>query len=203
MEALACLRLMELPPESPLSTMRRRWRTGSPAFVRRFKTRSPKRRLCRMAPCRGKMMSKSPLEAISEGSWPTSSKARDGVTFPRQPCRLSAPGPNSGLGCSGEPGSASAFFSYCPGSVPIFREGKNAATLKQCRAALSFAYRHWNLINPFAKIDPPIQKGAPHPLPSSGRHPTASRLSQRPPARLWFGPRIPFGQRALPDGVPV
>jgi hypothetical protein len=94
-------------------------------------------------------------------------------------------------------------FPTAPEAYRFLGEGKNAATLKQCRAALSFAYRHWNLINPFAKIDPPIQKGAPHPLPSSGRHPTASRLSQRPPARLWFGPRIPFGQRALPDGVPV
>jgi integrase len=37
-------------------------------------------------------------------------------------------------------------------------DGKNAASLKQIRAALSFAYRHWDLKNPFTKIDPPIQK---------------------------------------------
>jgi site-specific recombinase XerD len=37
-------------------------------------------------------------------------------------------------------------------------EGKNAASLKQIRAALSFAYRHWDLKNPFVKIDPPIHK---------------------------------------------
>jgi integrase len=37
-------------------------------------------------------------------------------------------------------------------------EGKNAATLKQIRAALSFAYKHWDFKNPFAKIDPPIHK---------------------------------------------
>jgi hypothetical protein len=37
-------------------------------------------------------------------------------------------------------------------------EGKNAASLKQIRAALSFAYRHWDLKNPFAKIDPPLHK---------------------------------------------
>ena len=36
-------------------------------------------------------------------------------------------------------------------------EGKNAASLKQIRAALSFAYRHWDLKNPFAKINSPIQ----------------------------------------------
>ena len=37
-------------------------------------------------------------------------------------------------------------------------EGKNAASLKQIRAALSFAYKHWDLKNPFAKIEPPLQK---------------------------------------------
>jgi len=37
-------------------------------------------------------------------------------------------------------------------------EGKNAASLKQIRAALSFAYKHWDLKNPFTKIDPPIHK---------------------------------------------
>ena len=37
-------------------------------------------------------------------------------------------------------------------------EGKNATSLKQIRAALSFAYRHWDLKNPFAKIDPPLHK---------------------------------------------
>jgi hypothetical protein len=29
-------------------------------------------------------------------------------------------------------------------------EAKNAASLKQIRAALSFAYKHWDLKNPFA-----------------------------------------------------
>jgi site-specific recombinase XerD len=37
-------------------------------------------------------------------------------------------------------------------------EGKNAASLKQIRAALSFAYKHWDMKNPFAKIDPPLHK---------------------------------------------
>ena len=36
-------------------------------------------------------------------------------------------------------------------------DGKNAASLKQIRAALSFAYKHWDLKNPFAKIEPPLQ----------------------------------------------
>ena len=39
-----------------------------------------------------------------------------------------------------------------------WREGKNAASLKQIRAALSFAYKHWDLKNPFAKIEPPLHK---------------------------------------------
>ena len=37
-------------------------------------------------------------------------------------------------------------------------EGKNAASLKQIRAALSFAYKHWDLKNPFAKLEPPLHK---------------------------------------------
>jgi site-specific recombinase XerD len=37
-------------------------------------------------------------------------------------------------------------------------DGKNAASLKQIRAALSFAYKHWDLKNPFGKIDPPLNK---------------------------------------------
>jgi hypothetical protein len=35
---------------------------------------------------------------------------------------------------------------------------ENGASLKQIRAALSVAYRHWDLKNPFPNIDPPIQK---------------------------------------------
>jgi hypothetical protein len=37
-------------------------------------------------------------------------------------------------------------------------ERKNAASLKQIRAALSFAYKHWDLKNPFTKIEPPLHK---------------------------------------------
>ena len=37
-------------------------------------------------------------------------------------------------------------------------QGRNAASLKQIRAALSFAYRHWDVKNPFAKIEPALQK---------------------------------------------
>ena len=37
-------------------------------------------------------------------------------------------------------------------------EAKNAASLKQIRTALSFAYKHWDLKNPFAKIEPPLHK---------------------------------------------
>jgi hypothetical protein len=41
-------------------------------------------------------------------------------------------------------------------------EGKNAASLKQIRAALSFAYKHWDLKNPFTKIDPPLHNEPPN-----------------------------------------
>src|SRR5258705_987718 len=37
-------------------------------------------------------------------------------------------------------------------------DGKNAASLKQIRAALSSVYKHWDLKNPFAKIEPPLHK---------------------------------------------
>ena len=37
-------------------------------------------------------------------------------------------------------------------------EGKSAPNLKQVRAALSFAYKHWDTKNPFSKIDPPLDK---------------------------------------------
>ncbi len=46
-----------------------------------------------------------------------------------------------------------------PAALEAYRflgDGKNAASLKQIRAALSFAYKHWDLINPFAKIEPPL-----------------------------------------------
>jgi hypothetical protein len=47
-----------------------------------------------------------------------------------------------------------------PTAVEAYRflgEGKNAASLKQIRAALSFTYKHWELKNPFAKIEQPLQ----------------------------------------------
>ena len=48
-----------------------------------------------------------------------------------------------------------------PAALDAYRflgDGKNAARLKQIRAALSFAYKHWDLKNPFAKIEPPLHK---------------------------------------------
>jgi integrase len=49
-------------------------------------------------------------------------------------------------------------FPTAPEAYRFLGEGKNAANLKQIRAALSFAYRHWDVKNPFAKIDPPLHK---------------------------------------------
>ena len=41
--------------------------------------------------------------------------------------------------------------------IGSWETGKNAASLKQIRTALSFGYKHWDLKNPFAKIEPPLQ----------------------------------------------
>jgi integrase len=48
--------------------------------------------------------------------------------------------------------------STAPEAYRFLEEGKSAPNLKQIRAALSFAYKHWDVKNPFAKIDPPLQK---------------------------------------------
>ena len=47
-------------------------------------------------------------------------------------------------------------FPTAPEAYRFLGEGKSAASLKQIRAALSFAYKHWDAKNPFAKIDPPL-----------------------------------------------
>ncbi|MDB6175885.1 MAG: tyrosine recombinase [Chthoniobacteraceae bacterium] len=43
-------------------------------------------------------------------------------------------------------------------SYALLGDGKGAATLKQIRAALAFAYNHWDLKNPFSKIPPPLHQ---------------------------------------------
>jgi hypothetical protein len=52
--------------------------------------------------------------------------------------------------------SAESSFSYRLGCLSVF--GRGEERLKPIRAALSFAYKHWDVMDPFAKIDPPIQK---------------------------------------------
>jgi len=64
--------------------------------------------------------------------------------------------PRLGSGC--EFRSAESSFPYRLGGLSVLGEGKNAESLKQIRAAISFAYKHWDLKNPFAKIEPPLQK---------------------------------------------
>jgi hypothetical protein len=49
-------------------------------------------------------------------------------------------------------------FVETPEACRFLGQGKSAPNLKQIRAGLSFAYRHWDLKNPFSKIDPPIHK---------------------------------------------
>jgi hypothetical protein len=45
-------------------------------------------------------------------------------------------------------------FPTAPEAYRFLGEGKSAPNLKQIRAALSFAYKRWDVKNPFAKIDP-------------------------------------------------
>jgi hypothetical protein len=105
--------------------------------------------------------------------------------------------------------AASSFDPRClpfPAALEAYRflgEGKNAASLKQIRAALSFAYKHWDLKNPFAKIEPPLHKEPQirYLLLSDIR--PAPRLPQSQAAGLRLRPRFPFGQRPLPDRLPV
>ena len=49
-------------------------------------------------------------------------------------------------------------FPTAPEAYRFLGEGKSAANLKQMRAALSLAYKHWDLKNPFTTIDPPTNR---------------------------------------------
>ena len=57
-------------------------------------------------------------------------------------------------------------------------EGKNAASLKHIRAALSFAYKHWDFSNLFTKIEPPLHKEPQIRYLLLSDIPEAPRLSQ-------------------------
>ncbi|MDQ3621068.1 MAG: tyrosine-type recombinase/integrase [Verrucomicrobiota bacterium] len=48
-------------------------------------------------------------------------------------------------------------FSAAQEAYSWLGDKKGSATIKQIRAALSFAYKHWDLKNPFAQIEPPLQ----------------------------------------------
>ena len=82
-------------------------------------------------------------------------------------------------------------------------EGKTPASLKQIRAALSFAYKHWNLKNPFAKIDPPLHKEPPVRYLLLADIRRAAGLLESPAEWLRLCSRVPPGQRPLPNRVPV
>ena len=99
--------------------------------------------------------------------------------------------------------SASLSFPTALEAYRFLGEGKNAASLKQIRAALSFAYKHWDMKNPFAKIEPPLQK---EPQIRYLLLADVRRLLdylQSPAAGLWLRPRVPPGQCPLPDRLPV
>ena len=50
------------------------------------------------------------------------------------------------------------FLSYRLGCLSVPGRGEERRKPQQIRAALSFAYKHWDLKNPFGKIDPPLHK---------------------------------------------
>jgi hypothetical protein len=112
-----------------------------------------------MAGCLGKRKKRHPLGATQAGSSPICLKERFGATSWKiawQP--MSALGGRSSPGPRPQASIPSPFFPTALEAYRFLGEEKNAASLKQIRAALSFAYRHWDLKNPFSKIDPPIQK---------------------------------------------
>ena len=82
-------------------------------------------------------------------------------------------------------------------------EKKGAATIKQIRAALAFAYKHWDLKNPFAKIEPPLQNEPQirYLMLADIRRLLAYLEAQRRGLRAAAG--IPPGQWSLSDGLPV
>ena len=61
-------------------------------------------------------------------------------------------------------------------------EGKNAASLKQIRAALSFAYKHWDLKNPLRRLLRSATSSSPTSVDSSTTSKSTSRATA-PPSR--------------------
>ena len=95
-----------------------------------------------------------------KGSSPTCSRPRDGVT-----CRVtvsrrrSAPGHDFWPGLPRWVSIRGVFLSLLPWRpIGSWARGRTRRASKQIRAALSFAYKHWDLKNPFAKIEPPLHK---------------------------------------------
>ena len=110
--------------------------------------------------CLGKMKNREPSGSDMGGLLADLLKARaDGTFRPTAWRPMSGPGGRFSRGPrpqSLDPRALS--FPTAPEAYRFLGEGKNAASLKQIRAALSFAYKHWDVKNPFAKIDPPLQK---------------------------------------------
>ena len=105
-----------------------------------------------------------------------------------------------------------AAASFDPRSLPFptaleayrfLGEGKSTASFKQIRAALSFAYKHWDLKNPSRKsIRPSNNEPQIHYLLLADIRRLLDYLKARL-ARLWLGTCVPSGQRSLPNRLPV
>ena len=112
-----------------------------------------------MSPCLGKIKKVGSRGVTFKGFRPTCSRLRGAGTFRITPSRqMSAPGHGFWLGRRLRFDPRSLPFPTALDAYRFLGEGKNAASLKQIRAALSFAYKHWDLKNPFAKIEPPLHK---------------------------------------------
>ena len=128
-------------------------------------------------PCLWEIKKLDPLEAILAASSPICSKGLAAATF-----RLTVSQPMSAPG-----------HGFWPGRRPR----------ASIRAALSFAYKHWDLKNPFAKIEPPLQKEPQiHYLLLADIRRLLDYLKVSP-AGIWLRPRIPPGQRPLSNRLPV
>jgi hypothetical protein len=112
-----------------------------------------------MPPCLWKITKVGSREVTFNGFRPISSRPRGAGTYRGTVSRpMSAPGGRFSRGRPLQVWIRGAFLFLPPWKrIGSWARGKNAASLKQIRAALSFAYKHWDLKNPFAKIEPPLQ----------------------------------------------
>jgi hypothetical protein len=157
------LALQALPSDSAGSSRRRRLAAGALLIAYLY---CKELRLSRMAACLEQNEAIKPLGATSEGSSLISSKDHRDETCRKTTWPLtSAAGGRFWRGRQllvWDPRSLSVLT--VPEADRFLGAGKNAASLKRIRAAPSFAYKHCDLKNPSARIEPPLQKEPKDPI---------------------------------------